>query len=488
MSRNKRILLTGATGYIGGRLREQLEANEYPLRCMARRPEYLTAKVDHKTQIIAGDVFNPDALDQALEGVQVAFYLIHSMGTPGSFEEEDRIAATNFAQASQKAGVQRIIYLGGLGDSSQKLSAHLQSRQEVGKILASTGIQVIEFRAAVILGSGSLSFELIRSLVERLPVMITPKWVAVPTQPIAIQDVIAYLIAAITLPMDSNHCIFEIGGTDVTSYEGLMREYAKQHGNRLMILRVPVLTPRLSSLWLGLITPVYARVGRKLIDSIKHPTVVRDEKALTQFSIKPIGVHDAIKRALANEDRKFADTKWSDALSAGGNPQSWGGVKFGSRLIDSRTRTVAVKPREAFIPIQRIGGQNGWYGCNALWKIRGFLDLLVGGIGVRRGRRHQVEIAVGDTIDFWRVEAYEPGRLLRLAAEMKVPGRAWLEFEVTTHEHGATIRQTALFDPVGLFGRLYWYALYPVHELVFSGMLRNIAKAAVIESQNDIHD
>jgi len=336
---------------------------------------------------------------------------------------------------------------------------------------------VLEFRAYIVIGSGSLSYEMIRSLVERLPVMITPKWVNVPAQPIAIDDLLAYLVEALELPVSACR-IYEIGGADRMSYADIMRVYGKLRGRRVRMIPVPVLTPYLSSLWLGLITPLYARIGRKLLDSIVHSTVVRDDTALSVFSVRPMGVEDAVRRALVREDREIAATRWSDALSAGGEQPSWGGVQFGPRLVDSRTVRVAVSPEAAFRPIQRIGGETGWYAWDWLWHVRGFLDLLVGGVGMRRGRPSPAALRVGDAVDFWRVEAVEPSRLLRLAAEMKLPGRAWLEFEVTCEDGGSVIRQTASFDPVGPVGRAYWYALYPVHQLVFGGMLRAIARAA----------
>jgi hypothetical protein len=258
-----------------------------------------------------------------------------------------------------------------------------------------------------------------------------------------------------------------------------MRVYARQRGLGIRMIRVPVLTPYLSSLWLGLVTPLYARIGRKLIESIVHPTVVRDHTALRTLPVRPMGIEEAVGRALAGEERQFAATRWSDALSSGGEPPSWGGVRFGSRLVDSRTVTVPVPPAAAFQAIQKIGGDTGWYAWNWLWRLRGFLDLLAGGVGMRRGRPHPTALRVGDTVDFWRVEVFEPGRRLRLVAEMKVPGRAWLEFEVTGDTRSATIRQTAIFDPLGLVGRAYWYGLYPVHQLVFGGMLRGIAGASL---------
>ena len=418
------------------------------------------------------------SLDAALQGMQAAFYMVHSMGSSGSFEAADRQAALNFGAAAQAAGVQRIIYLGGLGDDSVRLSAHLRSRQEVGQILRQFGVPVLEFRASIVLGSGSLSFEMIRSLVEHLPVMITPKWVKVPAQPIAIDDLLEYLLAALSLPV-AEYRVFEIGGADQVSYADIMREYARQRKLRLRMLPVPVLTPFLSSLWLGFITPLYARIGRKLIESIVHPTVVRDPAALKTFSVRPRGVAEALRRALANEDRQFAATRWSDALSSAGDQRAWGGVQFGSRLVDSRTLRVAALPAAAFAPIERIGGDTGWYAWNWLWNLRGILDLLVGGVGTRRGRPSPTVMQIGDAVDFWRVEAIEPNHHVRLAAEMKLPGRAWLEFEVTADGAQTIIRQTATFDPVGLAGRIYWYALYPLHQLVFRDMLRGIAQAAL---------
>jgi len=475
----QRVLLTGATGYIGGRLLKSLEKRGYLVRCLARRPAALKAKAAPSTEIVEGDVLDRPSLNEALRGVDVAYYLVHSMGSDGSFEQMDRQAARHFGESAKAAGVSRIIYLGGLGNTEEALSAHLRSRHEVGRVLRESGVPVIEFRASIIIGSGSLSFEMIRSLVERIPIMITPKWVHVPAQPIAIDDVLEYLMAALQLPLSQSQ-VYEIGGADVVSYAGIMRAYARQRGIRLRIISVPVLTPYLSSLWLGLVTPLYARIGRKLIESIVHSTVVRDPAALEIFTVRPIGIEDAIRSAIRSEECEFALTRWSDALSSSGALPTWGGVQFGSRRVDSRTVSVATTPEAAFAPILRIGGQTGWYAWNWLWRLRGSLDLLVGGIGMRRGRRSDTSLHVGDTVDFWRVEALE-ANLLRLAAEMKLPGRAWLEFEVTGDGTSATIRQTATFDPVGLPGRAYWYALFPLHHLVFGGMLRGIARAALHE-------
>ena len=475
----QRILLTGATGYVGGRLLKALERQGHVVRCLARQPAFLQPRVGPHTEVVAGDVLNPASLDVALRGVHTAYYLVHSMGSAQSFEAQDRQAAHNFGRAARQAGVRRLIYLGGLGgpgDSAGPLSSHLRSRQEVGHILRASGVQAIELRASIVIGSGSLSFEMIRALVERLPVMLTPRWVSVQAQPIAITDLLAYLTAALELRCAGNQ-VFEIGGADRVSYRELMQEYARQRGIRRWMLSVPVLTPRLSSLWLGLVTPLYARVGRKLVESLRHPTIVHDDSALRHFTIRPLGVREAIAQALRNEDHELAESRWSDALSVAGPLRTWGGVRFGPRLIDSRTAHVPVPPAVAFQPILRIGGEVGWYYGNWLWQLRGLLDLLFGGVGMRRGRPHPDQLKVGDTLDCWRVEAIEPDRLLRLQAEMKLPGRAWLEFVVEGEAHQATIRQTAIFDPLGLLGLIYWYGIYPLHQLVFAGMLRGIAAA-----------
>ncbi len=474
-----RICLTGATGYVGGRLLGVLQRAGYRVRCVARRPENLRSRLAETTEVVQGDLLDRASLANAMCGQDVAFYLVHSMGSSGDFAEEERRCARNFADAARDAGVRRIIYLGGLGADAPNPSDHLSSRRQVGDILRESGVPVIEFRASIIIGSGGVSFEMVRALVERLPVMITPRWVSVAAQPIAINDLLEYLRLAVSVPVDG-HRVFEIGGADVVSYGQLMREYARLRGLRRVMLPAPVLTPRLSSLWLGLVTPVYARVGRKLIDSLRNASVVTDPAASDAFPVRPMGVRDAIAAAMRNEDQQIAATRWSDALSSSGKPQTWGGTRFGTRLVDKRSLPVSATPREAFGPIRRIGGDAGWYFGNSLWRIRGFMDLLVGGVGVRRGRRDPSDVAVGDAVDWWRVERYDPGRMVRFCAEMKLPGRAWLQFEVTPSEdgHGSVIHQTAEFDPVGLGGLLYWYAVWPVHALVFRGMIRGIVKAA----------
>ena len=469
------VLLTGATGYVGGRLLPLLQSRPVRLRCLARKPEYLQSKVGDGVEVVEGDVMDPSSLASALAGVETAYYLVHSMGTSQAFEEKDRTAALNFARAAKEAKVSKIIYLGGLGHSG--LSAHLSSRQEVGQIFRDSGVPTVEFQASVILGSGSLSFELIRALVERLPVMIAPKWVSVRCQPIAIEDVTRYLLEALEKVFYHSE-VFQIGGEDIISYGGLMAQYAKIRGLRRWVIPVPVLTPRLSSLWLGLVTPVYARVGRALIEGVKNEPIVTDPKALDVFSVKPMGVRAAIERALASEDSEFAQTRWCDALSSGGREEPFGGGVVGSRFVDSRFLETFTSPEKVFAAVEAIGGRTGWYYGDWLWKIRGGLDLLAGGVGLRRGRRDPKKLSLGEPVDFWRVEALERPKLLRLAAEMKVPGRAWLQFEVEAKGAGTLIRQTALFDAHGLWGRVYWWGLYPIHQFIFRGMLRNLVAAA----------
>ena len=470
---SRRVLVSGATGYVGGRLRRILEHQDYQVRCLGRHTESLKARVAAGTEVVYGDVLKAETLMPASEGVDAAYYLVHSMGSGGDFRKMDRQAAQNFGQACRKQKVGKIVYLGGLG--GRDLSPHLASRQEVGRILRRCGVPTIEFQASIVIGSGSLSFEMIRHLVNRLPIMIAPRWVQKKAQPISIDDVLRYLVEALEQRIDSS-VIYQIGGAYTASYREIMKEYARQRGLRRLIIPVPLLTPRLSSLWLGLVTPVYARTGRKLIDSIKNSTVVTDHRALVNFSVLPAGLADAIFHALANENRQFAETRWSDAFSSKGTEADSGTAVYGTRIVDSRTGTTNRAAAEAFRPIQRIGGSRGWYYADWLWRLRGFIDLLAGGVGTRRGRRHAQRVGVGDAIDFWRVEAYSPHSLLRLRAEMKLPGRAWLQFEVEPKSKGSLIRQTAIFDPLGLPGQLYWYLLYPFHRLIFQGMLRNIVR------------
>ena len=466
-------LLTGATGYIGGRLLRRFERDGQAVRCLCRNPESLRWRVSPGTEVVRGDLLEPATLGPAFSGADIAYYLVHSLHERRGFEAGERQAAANFAAAAHKAGVRRIIYLGGLAHGSA-LSPHMRSRAATGDVLRSSGIPVTEFQASIVIGSGSASFEMIRALVERLPVMITPRWVNTAAQPIAIEDVIEYLAAAARASAGDN-LTFEIGGADVVSYAGIMREYARQRGLRRLIVRVPFLSLSLSSRWLTLITPVYATIGRRLIESVRNPSIVRNPRALEAFDVRPMGIARAIERALSYEDRDSAETRWSDASALAAIPPE----PPGDVLSNEQTARVPLASWQAFTPIRRIGGRTGWYFGNLLWRVRGVLDLVMGGVGMRRGRPDPEIPFPGSTLDFWRVEVYEPDRRLRLIAEMRVPGRAWLEFRAEPEGGSTVIRQLAQFEPRGLAGLLYWYLLWPIHEVMFRGMLRRIAAAAM---------
>jgi uncharacterized protein YbjT (DUF2867 family) len=469
------ILLTGATGYIGGRLLRALERQSIAVRCLSRNPEVLRGRVSPGTQVAAGDLLQPASLGPAFAGVETAFYLVHAMHSGQDFERLESSAARNFASAARAAGVRRIVFLGGLAHGNE-LSPHMRSRMNTGDILRASGIPVVELRASIVIGSGSASFELIRALVERLPVMVTPRWVHTAAQPIGIEDVIAYLVEAIAVEAQDGRTA-EIGGADVTSYLGIMREYARQRKLRRWFFAVPFLSPRLSSRWLTLVTPVYAPIGRFLIESVRTPSVVRRPEAAREFKVRPAGLARAVERALANEDLRSAETRWSDAAS----PGLWAKAAEPGPAVLSNVQevTLPLSPDEAFSPVRRIGGRTGWYFGDWLWRIRGLLDLLTGGVGMRRGRPDPDTPLPGSTLDFWRVQIYEPGRRLRLLAEMRVPGRAWLEFRAQKKGRFTILRQIASFEPRGLAGMLYWYLLWPIHEVMFRGMLRRIAAAAM---------
>ena len=449
-----RILIVGATGHIGGRLLRALEAArlERPVRCLARRPERVPAGLP-STEVVQGDCLDEASLDRALDGVHTVYYLVHSLAAGADFAALDRRAAANVGRAAARHGVRRIVYLGGLADDGGGLSAHLESRAETGRWLRAGGVPVVELRASIVVGAGSLSFEMVRALVERLPLMVWPRWVHTPAQPIAVDDVVAYLVGALDLPADRGR-VFEIGGPDVVTYGDIMRSYARLRGLRRVFVPVPVLSPRLSGLWLALVTPAQARIGRALVDGLRVPTIVRSSLARETFGIRAMPLERAVERAIAEGGPEWSRT-------------------------DTRSLDVDVPPAVAFAPIRRIGGAAGWYFGTLLWKLRGWMDRAVGGVGMGRGRRDCDDCRVGDVIDGWRVEAYEPDRRLRLAADLKLPGRGWLEFEVTPLDGGRSrIRQTATFDPVGLFGRAYWYATVPLHALIFAGLLREIGRRA----------
>ena len=469
------ILLTGASGYIGGRLLPLFEAAGERVRCAVRHPSYLQPRVGPGTEVVYADLLNPDSVRTALCGVHTAYYLVHSMGSGVDFEERDRQAAKNFAEAARLSGVKRIIYLGGLAHG-ECLSSHLRSRLEVGCILRESGVSTVEFQASIIIGSGSLSFDMVRGLVERLPIMITPKWLRSLAQPIAVEDVIQYLLEAMDLPLEGS-AVFQIGGKDKVSYEGIIREYARQRKLRRIMIPVPFFTPEAASYWMALVTPLYFTVGRKLVASVKNDSVVMDTASLEAFSIRPKGFAEAISRAIRNEDQQFASTHWSDALASSKSEHHLWGVAFGHRRVDSYIKITKYSPSEVFFPIQCIGGEHGWYAYNWMWKLRGVMDRWLGGVGLRRGRRDQCDLRVGDAIDFWRVEKFIPDRLLLLFSELELHGRAWTCFEVAPHKEGSEVRITAVFDPKGLWGRINWYIASPYHYFVFNSLLKGIVKA-----------
>jgi len=469
------ILIAGATGYIGGHLLKALEKDGCRIRCLARKPDALQGKTGPGTEVVKGDIFGPLSLGAAFEGVHTAYYLIHSMAAKGDFVEKDRIAAKNFGDAASRAGVRRIIYLGGLSHSA-RLSAHLRSRQETGRVLRESGIPVIEFRASIIIGAGSISFEIMRGVTERVPIMAAAKWSTTECQPIYIGDVIRYLVAALEKPYNESR-IFEIGAPDVSCYVCLMQEYAKLRGLRRFTLPIPFLNPVLATYPLVILTPKLYRVGRWLIRGLGTRTVVEDNSALEEFSIKPLSTIQAIETALADEDREFAETSWSHVL-VGVKRKPWGGFKFGNRYVDTYLTHFTCPPECAFRPIKCLGGETGWYCGATLRTIRGFVDLLAGGPGLRCCRPPCVDLTPGDIVDCWRVELFQPGGRLRFSSEMKVPGRAWLDFEVTPEGDGSSVRITAIFDPKGISGLAYWFSIYPFHSHIFRGMLREMAKKA----------
>jgi uncharacterized protein YbjT (DUF2867 family) len=478
-----RVLVTGATGYIGGRLVPKLVEAGYAVRALARDSERLRDRFPG-VEVVEGDLFERQSVARALEGVAIAYYLVHSMGSHGDFAERDREAASIFAAAALGAGVGRVVYLGGLGEESEQLSHHLRSRHEVGEVLRAGGVPVTEFRAAMIVGAGSASFEMLRYLTERLPVMIAPKWVETPCQPIGVRDVLAYLVAAAEREAPG-HETFEIGGLDVLSYEEMMLRYAAIRGLERKLVVVPFFTPRLSSAWVHLVTPIPASIARPLIDGLRNPVIVRDDAARRAFErIVPMGYDEAVHRALDRYSTVGPQTTWFDAYDVRKLPGNFAGTTQGM-LIDRRQVLTSASRASLFAVFTGLGGKRGWLYADNLWELRGVLDRLVGGIGTRRGRRSATDLRPGDAVDFWRVEAYERDRLLRLRAEMRLPGFAWLQFEALPHEGGGnSLRQTAFFEPRGLFGYAYWFSVLPFHALIFGNMSRRIAlEAERLDSQ-----
>lgn len=481
MAAARSILVTGATGYVGGRLVPRLLAAGQRVRCLVRDPARLEGRAWlGQVELATGDVLKPESLAAAMRGVQVVYYLVHSLGGGGDFSGRDLKAARNCANAAKDAGVERIVYLGGLGDPKTDLSQHLRSRQETGAALREAGVPVTEFRAAVIVGSGSLSFEMIRYLTERLPVMICPKWVFTRIQPIAIRNVLDYLVATLDCPASAGR-ILEIGGQDVITYAGMMKGYAQARGLKRHLLAVPVLSPRLSSYWVHLVTPIPANIAQPLIKGLGNEVIVRDATAQKIFpAIEPLDYTTAVRLALGKLGSRDVETAWSDALtSSQGDKTPVSLISSEGMIIERRQHLVSAPPKAVYRSFAGLGGERGWLYLDWTWQIRGHLDRLFGGVGMRRGRRDPEELRAGDPLDFWRVEKVEPGQLIRLRAEMKVPGRAWLEFKALAQGQDKTLlAQTAFFEPKGLFGLLYWYALYPVHSLIFSGMIRKIGERA----------
>jgi len=480
-----KVAVIGATGYVGGRLVPELLAAGHDVRCLARTPARLTnIEWRSEVEVAAADVLDRHSLEAALSGTEVVYYLVHAMGHAAEFERTDRIGAENTRIAAEQAGVSRIVYLGGLGeDDRSELSDHLASRHEVGTVLAAGTIPVTELRAAVIIGSGSASFEMLRHLAEVLPAMICPRWVtATRCQPIAIDDVLHYLVAVLDEPASIGG-IYEIGGPDVLTYRQMMDRYANVAGlRRRLIIPVPLLTPRLSSHWVNLVTPLPYGLARPLVDSLINDVVVhsdRDIRSIVDHS--PLTLDTAIERALAVVGDLEIQTSWMDSapgtMAATPMPQDpdWaGGTIFQDvQEVDANTEVEAV-----FATVSGVGGERGWYVANSLWTLRGVLDKIIGGVGMRRGRRHPDELRVGDALDFFRVEAHEPPSLLRLRAEMIVPGDAWLEWRITPTDGGARLRQLARFHPRGVAGRAYWWVLLPIHKVMWKRLAQRLARAA----------
>lgn len=460
---------------------------------MARDPGKLRDRPwSGQVEVAPADALDAAAVGAALADVDVAYYLIHSLGSGGEFEQSDRIAAATFARAAAAAGAGRIVYLGGIVPAAggEDLSPHLRSRGEVGDILLASGVPTAVLQAAVIIGSGSASFEMLRYLTERLPVMVTPRWVRTLIQPIAVKDVLRYLVGCSNLPAEVSRR-FDIGGPDILTYADMMCRYADVAGlRRRLIIPVPLLSPRLSSLWVGLVTPVPAGLARPLVESLRNEVVCAEHDIARYIPDPPDGLMSldrAIALALRRVQTGEVATRWSSAATAGApadllpsDPQpadpAWSG---GSLYLDERVRRVRASADVLWRTIEGIGGERGWYSFPAAWAVRGLLDRAVGGVGLRRGRRDPDRLQVGDALDFWRVEEVVPGSLLRLRAEMKLPGRAWLEFSVRPGRSGGVVfRQRAIFRPAGLLGQVYWWSLRPFHGIVFGGMLRNIAATA----------
>jgi uncharacterized protein YbjT (DUF2867 family) len=481
----RRVLVLGSTGYLGGRLVPRLVAAGYRVRVLVRNPERLAALGwGSEVDIVLGDAREPADIERAVQNVDIVYYLIHSMASGTGFAEVDRRIAQLVATASAAAGVGRIVYLGGLNPPDADLSPHLRSRVEVGEILLGSGVPTVVFQAGVVIGSGSASFEMIRHLTEVLPYMPAPRWVRNVVQPIAVRDVLHYLLAAPTLPAALNRTL-DIGGPDVLRYGQMMNGYAVEAGlPQRRIAALPVLTPRLASHWVNLVTPIPRVLARPLVESLQNDCVMQNHDIDTLIPPPPGGLtpyRRAVSLALGLVDADRVETSWLDAKlpQAPSDPlpsdPDWAGRTV---FTDERSKASSASVDALWSVIAGIGGENGWYSTPVLWAIRGWVDRLIGGVGLARGRRSRSRVAVGDAIDFWRVEACEEGRLLRLRAEMKLPGHAGLELRSEPDGSGARYTQRAVFFPKGLAGRLYWWAIVPFHGMVFAGMLNRIVAIA----------
>jgi uncharacterized protein YbjT (DUF2867 family) len=471
------ILVTGASGYIGGQLIPRLQALGHHVVCMVRNPQQFRDKKWESVEIRQGDVLDRASLGSAMQGIEVAYYLIHAMaGGARGFEEREYLGAENFSIAAQEMGIQRIIYLGGLGECEKDLSPHLWSRQHVGEILRDSEVPVTEFRAAVVIGLGSISFEMFRYLTERLPIMVTPKWVTTRCQPIAIENVLDYLTLCLTQSQSIGK-IYEIGGPDVVTYGEMMREYASARHLKRYLVPVPILTPRLSSYWVNIVTPIPRSYAQPLIEGLRSEVVVHDPSAQEDFNIKLIPYREALHQALTRDGSGEVETYWAGAqagLTAGRTHKITQGM-----FIEQHRLETDIEPKEIYDIFSRIGGKQGWYYADWLWKIRFGLDKLAGGVGRRRDQRRVGETQPGDIVDGFIVEMVESNRLIRLRNEMKAPGPAWMQFEIQRSGANRTLFiQTAFFEPHGLMGLVYWYGLYPFHQLIFSGMARAIVHRA----------
>ncbi len=488
----ERVVVTGATGYIGGRLAPRLLEAGYPIRCLVRSPGKLSDRTwasDPRVEIRQDDLSDEDALVECLRGARSAYYLIHSMASAkGEYANRDQIIAERFARAAERAGLERIIYLGGLGEMGEDLSEHLRSRRRVEQALATGSTPVTVLRAAMIIGSGSASFEILRYLVERLPVMVTPRWVRTESQPISIRNVLHYLTACLDTPETVGRTL-DIGGADVVTYRRLMKHMQEARGlPKRLVVPVPVLTPRLSSLWIHLVTPISSSIARPLAEGLRNRVVCRDDEAARLMPQRLLNAREAIDAALGKMAAENVETTWSWAGPIPGDP-NWAG---GTVYEDAKSIEIAARPSAVYRAVCRVGGGHGWYAADWLWRLRGVMDRLVGGPGLRRGRRHPEHVSYGDALDFWRVTAAQPAERLSLRAEMRLPGEALLEFRIEPFEKDGRLHsrltQIARFKPKGLLGLAYWWAVYPLHGVVFNGMLKGIRRAAEADSETTSED